>query len=375
MGIINYDAKAVMLEKAKTFRVSPDDLATWVKLRSDFVAIFTKDKIKNLTPEDYFLGYGKKEDCLAYQLEWGTRPLGSIKGGSSAKYGPKEQFKEIKKLLIELTLLSDQEAVFYSPDGGLTEASRHLIAQSQKIKGMTTGKTVLGKMLTIYFPRTFVPIFNHQDYLLQAIGKDYSDDFTGLESYLRNNRLFLRIKEELLADPVFTKEIPAEQFTNDYLSRFLYACYPLTKDDGLSEDPQSGEDEKIEALETEHYQKLIHRNFSILFKGYRYFDEEYQNSHEGHYATEDVGIMDILCLNSNDDIVVIELKRRGTDETLAQLCRYMGWAKENLAKDGQKVCGLIVSENKDVRLEYAIKVVPNVSLKQMKLNVQVGDFS
>jgi hypothetical protein len=52
----------------------------------------------------------------------------------------------------------------------------------------------------------------------------------------------------------------------------------------------------------------------------------------------------------------------------------MGWVKENLAKDSQKVFGVIISESKDIRLEYAIKVVPNVTLRHMKLNVSIGNF-
>jgi RecB family endonuclease NucS len=103
-------------------------------------------------------------------------------------------------------------------------------------------------------------------------------------------------------------------------------------------------------------------------------DEELQNTHGGHYTTEDVGILDFLCLDKNNNFVVIELKRKGTDETLAQLCRYMGWVKDNLATEDQKVSGIIVSETKDIRLEYAMKVVPNVTMKQMKLTVIIDNF-
>ena len=84
--------------------------------------------------------------------------------------------------------------------------------------------------------------------------------------------------------------------------------------------------------------------------------------------------MDFLCLDEKNNLVVIELKRKGTDETLAQLCRYMGWVKENLARDQQKVLGLIVAETKDLRLEYGLKVVPNVVLKQMRLDVRIETF-
>ena len=53
----------------------------------------------------------------------------------------------------------------------------------------------------------------------------------------------------------------------------------------------------------------------------------------------------------------------------------MGWAKENLAKHDQDVRGIIISESKDIRLEYAIKVVPNITLKQMRLDILLEDFS
>jgi len=371
MGLLSYYAKEIMLDRIKEFNIPEEDILKRSKMRGDFVSLFTPEKIKNLSPEDYFPGLGKKDDCLGYQLEWGTRPLGSIKGGSIVKYGPKEQFSEIKNLLIDLTGLTDVITQFYEVDGTLTKTSRSLISKSLKIRGMKSGRTVLGKLLSIYYPTTFIALFNDQDYLLAKMVKDYSNDSIGLESYIRNNYLLLKIKEELLAEPAFKKGYYTEEATNDVFYRFLYICFPKNQEE---EEVEAEQEERMEALETEHYQKLIHRNFSRLFKHYRYYDEEMQNSHEGHYTTEDVGTMDFLCLDEADNIVVIEIKRKGTDETLAQLCRYMGWVKENLAEENQKVMGLIVSENKDIKLEYAIKVVPNVTLKQMKLNVAVEDF-
>lgn len=376
MGIINYNAKEILLEKIKEFRISKDELAKRSQMRNDFVSIFTPEKIKKITPNGYFPGADKENDCIGYQLEWGTILLGSIKGGSIAKYGPKEQFDGIKKLLIKLTSFSDDHSEFYKSNGNLSEASITLIADSLEIKGMKSGRTVLGKLLSIYYPDTFIPFFNDQDYLLGKIVKDNSNDSTGLESYIKNNYLFLEIKKELSSEPAFIKNVPDNNITNDFLYKFLYHCFPHDTKAKETDDKivaKTEEEERIEALETDHYQKLIHRNFARLFKSYRYYDES-QNSNEGHYATEDVGIMDFLCLDERDNFVVIELKRKGTDETLAQICRYMGWVKENLAKENQTVLGIIVSESKDIRLEYAIKVVPNITLKQMKLNVSIDSW-
>lgn len=335
MGVLSYDAKEIMLDKIKGFNIPEDDILERFQIRNDFVSLFTREKINNLNPEDYFPGLGKKEDCLGYQLEWGTKSLGSIRGGSIVKYGPKEQFSEIKKLLVDLTSFSDEITNFYKTDGSLTETSKRLISESIKIRGMKTGRTVLGKLLSIYYPNTFIAVFNDQDYLLGKMIKDYLNDSIGLESYIKNNYLLLKIKEELLAEPAFNKEIQTETFTNDAFNKFLYTCFPKETKEQIEK--RTKQEEQMEALETEHYQKLIHRNFNRLFKYYRYYDEEMQNSHEGHFATEDAGTVDFLCLDETDNIVVIEIKRKGTDETLAQLLRYMGWVKENLAKEDQKV--------------------------------------
>ena len=96
MNLISYEAKEILLEKVKDCKTASDSISKRVVMRQEFIAEFNKTKIKSLTPEEYFPGQGKKETCMGYRLEWGTRPLGSIKGGSMAKHGPRGQFREIK---------------------------------------------------------------------------------------------------------------------------------------------------------------------------------------------------------------------------------------------------------------------------------------
>ncbi len=67
-----------------------------------------------------------------------------------------------------------------------------------------------------------------------------------------------------------------------------------------------------------------------------------------------VGRCDLICTNENSDIVVIELKRGMTsDETIGQVLRYVGWIKENIAEEGQKVHGWIVAGDYDEQLRLA----------------------
>ncbi len=131
---------------------------------------------------------------------------------------------------------------------------------------------------------------------------------------------------------------------------------------------------RIEALEVQHYQSLIHRNFAQLFSGeLSYYDLERQNEKHGQFDTQEVGIIDCLAIDKNKDLVVIELKRNSTDQTLGQILRYMGWVNENLCKNSQKVKGIIIAESKDNRLDYALTIVPSVVFRKMNLGVRIEE--
>jgi hypothetical protein len=49
----------------------------------------------------------------------------------------------------------------------------------------------------------------------------------------------------------------------------------------------------------------------------------------------------------------------------------MGWTQEELCKEGQKVSDIIVAEKKDIRLDFALKVIPNVEFKKLTLSVKL----
>jgi restriction system protein len=55
--------------------------------------------------------------------------------------------------------------------------------------------------------------------------------------------------------------------------------------------------------------------------------------------------IDFLCVeDSTGDFVIVELKKGKTsDVAVGQVLRYMGWVKQNLAKEKQKVKGIIIA--------------------------------
>jgi len=90
------------------------------------------------------------------------------------------------------------------------------------------------------------------------------------------------------------------------------------------------------------------------------------------YRTE-VGNIDILAQNKNDEFVVIELKlSRGTDVALGQLQRYMGWVKKNLSENNTPVHGIIIGKSITSKLKYAVSVAQNVSLFEYAMRFDIS---
>ena len=81
-----------------------------------------------------------------------------------------------------------------------------------------------------------------------------------------------------------------------------------------------------------------------------------------YYNTGEVGEIDLLAKHKKDNRwLVVELKRSQTsDDTVGQVLRYMGWVRRNRANAEARVEGLIVCQEVDKRLQYALDGQPNV---------------
>lgn len=357
--MIREDTKGLIIENANRFKLPEEKTKEIEDKRKYFQTEFSKEKITSLDKDHFFQGKGIKQGNFTYELEWNSKCLGGIGGGSVYKFGYEEDFDKIKRFLIKILSAENSIEQFYTPDGDLTKFSKEIAKDAENLKGV--GRTFIGKVLSIYFPKIFINIFGHQDIFLKKIYSDYKPETYKVELYLKNNYLLLDIKNKY-----------ASNLSNDEFVHLLYNIFEIKKAD--TAEPQIAEDEsKIEALEV-HYQSLIHRNFNQIFSGkLEYYDPERQNEKNGHFDTQEVGEIDFLAIDQNKDLVVIELKIESTDVTLGQILRYMGWVNKNLCKKNQKVKGLIIAEIKDNRLEYALTVTPNVTFRKMKLNVEIED--
>jgi RecB family endonuclease NucS len=116
-------------------------------------------------------------------------------------------------------------------------------------------------------------------------------------------------------------------------------------------------------------QKFLSRNLEVIEKGLRP-DPAYQL--EEH--TIDVGRIDLLCKDSGDNWVVIELKADWAgDDAVGQILGYMSWVREHLP-NGASVRGIIVCKNTTGRVKAAITWVPGLSVKRFALNFSIADL-
>jgi hypothetical protein len=88
-----------------------------------------------------------------------------------------------------------------------------------------------------------------------------------------------------------------------------------------------------------------------------------------------VGPIDILAQDKKTkQLVVIELKKnQGSDDTVGQLARYMGWLEEHKT-NGEPTKGIIIVAEYDKRLYYALKKMKDTEIYKYRVNFKLEEF-
>jgi len=123
-----------------------------------------------------------------------------------------------------------------------------------------------------------------------------------------------------------------------------------------------------------YLEEFIVSNFPGIFKGnLEIFKDEDGNT--GQQYTTEIGPIDILAKDQSDNsLVVIELKKgRPSDQVVGQIMRYMGWVKKNLAQQNQKIRGLVICREEDPRLSYALEVADCVDVRYYKISFSLSE--
>ena len=129
------------------------------------------------------------------------------------------------------------------------------------------------------------------------------------------------------------------------------------------------------ALE-KHLESFIIKNWNstILSEKYEIFKENSKLAVQ--YATRS-GPLDILAASKDKtEFLIIELKKgRASDEVVGQIKRYMGHVKNNLAKNNEKISGLIIALEDDQNLQDALSVTPDVKFMKYKVSFDLVNQS
>ncbi len=193
-------------------KVMPDDLR---QLRKVFIQRFPLESLGKMPLDEYAVG---KPDSFCYWLEFKTKELGSIKGGSAAKFGVWWSKDENRWRW---------NSIYHSAEDALAHIKDGLVALIQAVReGQMNvldkiGAEQLGpnryslrcKPLYLYFPDQFLPISHpsHLKHFLSQFGAQPRGDLLAL------NRQLLALLQSL---PEFVG------FDTRQMMVFLYMCLP-----------------------------------------------------------------------------------------------------------------------------------------------------
>jgi len=85
----------------------------------------------------------------------------------------------------------------------------------------------------------------------------------------------------------------------------------------------------------------------------------------------DIGKIDLLLEDRKGRLVVVETKKgRESDKVAGQILRYMGWLKRQI---NRQVRGIIILDQPDERLEYAVYATRDIRIKSYKVRFEIAD--
>lgn len=140
----------------------------------------------------------------------------------------------------------------------------------------------------------------------------------------------------------------------------------ITEDEGEEETSHLGSAEFAYESDLKNY---LAKNLSIIEAGLTLYEDEGISGIEFPVGGR---FVDILGVDSNNNLVVIELKvSRGYDKVIGQLMRYMAWIKNNQAENGQSTRGIIIAREISTDLKLACSLTTDIQLFEYELSLQV----
>ena len=135
----------------------------------------------------------------------------------------------------------------------------------------------------------------------------------------------------------------------------------------ISNDPTI-EDPSVFALE-KHLEDFLVANWAGTPLG-RTHDIYSVDEQSGQQFPTDTGPIDILAISKDQqELLVLELKKgRASDSVVGQIQRYMGYIAEEIAEDHQRVRGVIIALDDDLRIRRALKVAQGIEFYRYQVS-------
>jgi restriction system protein len=126
------------------------------------------------------------------------------------------------------------------------------------------------------------------------------------------------------------------------------------------------------ALE-KHLEEFLVQNWPNTELGKQYDIYTEDGEVVGQQYPSDTGPIDILAISKDrKTLLVVELKKgRVSDSVVGQIQRYMGFAKEELAEEGQSVKGVIIALEDDRRIRRALSVTQHIDFYRYQVNFKL----
>ena len=208
---------------------------------------------------------------------------------------------------------------------------------------------------------------------MQRFDAEFRDKFSawGTWAIERDGKYYPPKKLLSMATGIDVDDFNGGPPTND---RFKELGFNVVSRSGL----QEAEEEIEEAIETSLSLERDLENFLVadlnqLEDGLQLFSRDGKSGKQ--FDVGDAGRIDLLCIDQAQNFVVLELKSgEADDKVCAQVLRYMGWVKKNVA-GGRGVRGIIVANDFSEKLKYAVMPVPAIILKKYEVRFRFADIA
>lgn len=171
------------------------------------------------------------------------------------------------------------------------------------------------------------------------------------------------------------KKSAASSGTVSNLSRYadeIEALISGNRPTSVFSNDETIEDPSLFALE-KHLEDFLVANWHHIELGKHYDIYEENGELVGQQYPSDTGPIDVLAISKDKkEILVVELKRgRVSDVVVGQIQRYMGFVKDVLAEKEQKVKGVIIGFEDDIKIHRALSVAPNIDFYTYKIHFEL----